>query len=193
MQVSPTDCGSGSGIHQESLRGTISFVYGYRDWEDLGCEWVFGIGAEDVFGEALVGAVTFFKPCGVGRLSHTLCAVISHTQKRGCFFGMRLDRRREFWERKEVANDLSDDMFFSNRSDITDARIAKPACFGARGRNPGELKELPGLISISTSGSERVEVICFVFTRVTLRLHDRDQVTHLVDMQVLGVGMSFLY
>ena len=38
-----------------------------------------------------------------------------------------------------------------------------------------------------------MELICFVFTQVTLRLYDRDQVTYLVDMWVLGMGISFLY
>jgi len=90
---SSTDGGSGSGILRESLRGTISFVYGYRDWEELVWEWVFGTGEKEVFRRALVGAVIFFKPFGDGRLSQTLRAVTSHTRKRGLDVGMRLGRR----------------------------------------------------------------------------------------------------
>ena len=86
LQVSHSDGGSGSGNLRESRRGTISFVDGYRDWEDLVWE-EFGRRREMGFGRALVGAVTFFQPCGVGRLSQILCAVISHTRKRGRFWG----------------------------------------------------------------------------------------------------------
>jgi len=41
------------------------------------------VGVMEVLRRALLSAITFFKPCGVGILTQTWCAVISHTRKRG--------------------------------------------------------------------------------------------------------------
>ena len=57
--------------------------------EGLCLGWrVTGIGVVEGGEEGtIISAVTFFKPCGVGSLSQTLCAVSSHTWKRGCDLG----------------------------------------------------------------------------------------------------------
>ena len=41
----------------------------------------------DRFGRVPLGTITFIKPCGVGILTQTPCAVISHTWKRGGVLG----------------------------------------------------------------------------------------------------------
>jgi len=88
--------------------------------------------------------------------SDIVCCHLLYPEE-GLIFGLRLYQKRICFGigREEAMNLLTTRI---SRLDISDARLVKPANMfsGHRGRNPGELKELPGFISVCTLGGERV-------------------------------------